>query len=325
MRIGQIEVEPIAAESLGVRSFCTKIRTPDLSILLDPSAALAFRPPHEPHPLEYIALHESLERINLATKECDILTVSHYHFDHVRPGATNQRYNLSTPEDRKRTYAGKRLLVKDGRTNINPSQRRRAYYFERDMHDIATLEFADGKTFDIGNTQLVFSHPLPHGPEKSPLGFVLATLIEYDTVKVLFAPDVQGPSSSNSLEYISSLDADLIILGGPPIYLKGFSSAENDQAFASLAELAGITKNIVVDHHLLRTLQWESWISPIETIAHDSHNEILSMATLAGLTPNLLEARRNQLYDEFPPSSEFQDWLNASDEYKFKHAPPYFE
>ncbi|MFW9933032.1 MAG: hypothetical protein ACFFDR_10285, partial [Candidatus Thorarchaeota archaeon] len=94
MKIGDIDVIPLAAESLGVRSLCTKIKTPDLSILLDPSAALAFRPPHEPHPKEYLALQEAHIRIEEAAKDCDILTISHYHFDHVRPGATNQRYNL---------------------------------------------------------------------------------------------------------------------------------------------------------------------------------------------------------------------------------------
>ncbi|MBN2228265.1 MAG: hypothetical protein JW779_01655 [Candidatus Thorarchaeota archaeon] len=322
MKLGNIVITPIAAESMGVRSMCTRIDTPDVSILLDPSAALAFRPPYEPHPHEYLALRQSLVRIEEAVKQCHLLSISHYHFDHVRPGAFNQRYNLSTREDRIQTYAGKRLLVKDGRSHINASQRRRAYYFEKDLKDKADIEIADDKEFIIGNSTITFSPPLPHGPDESPLGFVLATSISYAEDNVVFAPDVQGPASKRSLAYLDSLQADVMILGGPPIYLQGYSDGENKQSYASIAHLAKSVPYLFVDHHLLRTLEWEEWIGPIAHQSERNGHELGTMAGLAGIELDLLEAQRGRLYEDFPPSTAFLDWLNSTDEYKYKTPPP---
>ena len=136
MHLNEIEVIPIAAESLGVRSLCTMIRTPDISILLDPSAALAKRFGLEPHPLEYKALQESLGEIRTHAKEASILSISHYHYDHVRPGFRNCLYNMSTRDERKEMFAGKTVFAKDNRENINTSQRRRGYYFLKDVKSI---------------------------------------------------------------------------------------------------------------------------------------------------------------------------------------------
>ena len=63
MRLGEIEITPLAAESLGTRSLCTHVVTPDVSILFDPSVALAKRYNLEPHPTEYLALRNSLGTI----------------------------------------------------------------------------------------------------------------------------------------------------------------------------------------------------------------------------------------------------------------------
>lgn len=323
MKIGDVTVKPLAAESMGVRSLCTSIITPDVSLLLDPSAALAFRPPYEPHPLEYSALEQALNTIEGVAQESDILTISHYHFDHVRPGATNQRYNLSTREGRLRLYGGKRILLKDGRTNINPSQRRRAYYFERDLKETASIEVADSRTFEIDGTRITFSEPLPHGSDGTPFGFVLATLIEHDSNRILFCPDVQGPLSQSTLDYILSTGAKLIILGGPPIYLTKFSEKESKMARFALNEIVKTTEILVVDHHLLRSLEWRNWLNPVVETAKNSNHSLYTMAELAGEKPTLLEATRDQLYHDFPPSDEFMNWINASDEYKFKHRPPF--
>ncbi len=322
MKLGNIEIQPLAAESMGVRSLCTRIDTPDVSVLLDASAALAFRYPYEPHPLEYKALQEALARIEVHARECDIITVSHYHFDHVRPGATNFRYNLSTPDDRIRIYGGKHVLMKDGRTNINASQRRRAYYFEKDLANSAILEIADGKEFKFDETTVVFSHPLSHGPEGSALGFVLAVCIDYDSKRVLFAPDVQGPISRLTLEYLLSFNAEVIIVGGPPIYLRQFTRSDEQDALHSLVELAKSTRYLVVDHHLLRAKGWDQWMAPVFSGSQSNANEVLTMAELAGRPVNALEAKRAQLYRNAPPSPDFQHWASASDYFKVNNPPP---
>jgi predicted metallo-beta-lactamase superfamily hydrolase len=194
MKLGDIEITPLAAESLGTRSLCTRIVTPDISLLLDPSVALAKRYGLEPHPTEYLALRDSLDKIRTSAVNSDILSISHYHYDHVRPGFENQLYNLSAHNERREMFAGKTVLAKDNRENINPSQRRRGFYFEKDVQDVVTrIEWADDRSFEFNDTQVTYSPPLPHGPTDSRLGYVLATLIEYPGYRFMFAPDVQGP------------------------------------------------------------------------------------------------------------------------------------
>ncbi|MFW9907092.1 MAG: MBL fold metallo-hydrolase [Candidatus Thorarchaeota archaeon] len=322
MKAGGIEIVPLAAESMGVRSLCTYLRTPDVSILLDPSAALAFRPPYDPHPYEYLALESSLSRIRQVAMDVEIITVSHYHFDHVRPGITDWRYNFSTREERLSLYSGKKILAKDGRENVNASQRRRAFYFEKDLRGKVEIEWADGKRFTFGDTTITFSLPLPHGPEDSKLGYVLSTLIEFGDSRFLFAPDVQGPISRKTLAYFLKLDPHVVILGGPPIYLKQFSEHESQEALYALTTLVTAVDYLVVDHHLLRTTDWEQWIKPIQLAAERAGHTIGTMADLAGQDRTLLEASREELYRTNPPSQEFERWLSSSDEYKTGTRPP---
>ena len=59
----KIKAMPIAAESLGVRSMCTYIETPDLRVLLDAGVSLCpyrFRLP--PHPKEFEAIKEAIDK-----------------------------------------------------------------------------------------------------------------------------------------------------------------------------------------------------------------------------------------------------------------------
>lgn len=323
MRIGEIEVTPLAAESMGVRSLCTKIETPDIKIVLDPSAALAYRPPYEPHPLEYKALDAALQRIRLNAEDADILTISHYHFDHIRPGVTNWHYNFSTKEDRLAVFGAKTILAKDGRSDINASQRRRAYYFQKDLHEISNIMVADANQFTYGNTTITFSPPLPHGPDESKLGYVVAATVEYADFKVIYAPDVQGPTSRKALSYLMSVNAQLAIVGGPPLYLSGFAPKDRQDAFFSLSALAAEIGVLVIDHHMLRNDSWCDWISPIKRIAKESGNRVCSMAELAGTDPQHLEARRKDLYEQQPPGTEFLDWLNATEDFKVRNTPPF--
>ncbi|MFW9957271.1 MAG: MBL fold metallo-hydrolase [Candidatus Odinarchaeota archaeon] len=323
MNIDGIEVSPLAAESLGVRSLCTLIRTPDVSILFDPSAALAKRYNLEPHPAEYLALQDSLERIRTSVEEADIISISHYHYDHVRPGFTNYLYNFSTQDERKQALIGKVVFAKDNRENINSSQRRRAFFFQKDIKSVVKeLQWVDGRQFTFGDTIITYSKPLPHGPEGSVLGYVLATTIEYHGVRILFAPDIQGPIARDSLSYILSQNPMIAIIGGPPIYLGNLGKNELQSALFCLSNLARTISTLVVDHHIMRDLKWNEWLRPVLNIATESGNKIISMAGLAGEDNRCLEAERADLYRNASPSDEFLKWAQASEEYKIQHMPP---
>jgi len=323
MRLEEIEIIPVAAESLGVRSLCTMVKTPDISILLDPSAALARRFGLEPHPLEYRALQQTLTEIQKLVDEVSILSFSHYHYDHVRPGFQNHLYNLSNREDRKNQVTGKVVFAKDNREKINPSQRRRGYYFQKDVKPVAKeLHWVDGKKFVFGDTTITYSNPLPHGPDGSPLGFVIATIIEHSNTRFLFAPDIQGPISRETLAFILKIQPTLAIIGGPPLYLPQISKKEFQSAFYSLSNLAVAIPKLVVDHHNMRGGNWKEWIQPILNICKESGTRLLSMAELKGKQENCLEARREDLYKTHPPSEEFINWTYASEEYNVQNMPP---
>jgi predicted metallo-beta-lactamase superfamily hydrolase len=323
MKVGAIEVTPLAAESMGVRSLCTKVETPDTTIILDPSAALAKRHGLEPHPFEYQKLVEVLESIFMESRKADILSISHYHYDHVRPGFTNYRYNFSSREELQRLFEDKLVFAKDYREKINPSQRRRGHYFKKDVSGVAKeIRWADNKQFTFGHTSISYSQPLPHGPANTRMGYVLATIIEYGETRIVFAPDVQGPVVSNTLDFLLSCNATVLIVGGPPIYLSQWAQSDSNIALNALSKLAVSTPTLVIDHHLMRSNEWKQWVQPILNASSAKENKVLTMAELANREVRCMEAERSELYISAPPSEDFMNWAKASDEYKIHNMPP---
>ena len=106
----KIRVVPLAAESLGVRSMCTYVETPDVRILLDAGASLGpSRFGFPPHPREYEAMATCRERISKAAEKAELVTLSHYHFDHHTPSykvgaTTGLRKRLQDKSMRKRLF-----------------------------------------------------------------------------------------------------------------------------------------------------------------------------------------------------------------------------
>lgn len=323
MKVGPIEVMPLAAETMGVRSLCTKVATPDVTILLDPSAALAKRYSLEPHPFEYQKLLEVLDSIFVESRKADVLSISHYHFDHVRPGFTNYRYNFSSREELQRLFEGKLVFTKDYRDKINPSQRRRGFYFEKDVSQVVKeIKWADNNTFTFGDTSITYSQPLPHGPKDTRMGFVLATVIAFENTRIVFAPDVQGPIVETTTSFLQSCNADVMIVGGPPTYLSQWLQSDSDLAMKSLIKLGASSKVLVIDHHLMRSIEWNQWIQPVVKSSSDKGNKVLTMAELAGRDIRCMEAERQDLYASAPPEEDFMNWTKATDEYKMQNMPP---
>ena len=82
----KIKISPIAAESLGVRSMCTLVETPDISILLDAGISLCpYRFNLMPHQLEFQRINQIRKKMEEIARNVEIITISHYHFDHHTP------------------------------------------------------------------------------------------------------------------------------------------------------------------------------------------------------------------------------------------------
>ncbi|MEM2874753.1 MAG: hypothetical protein QW567_01845 [Candidatus Hadarchaeales archaeon] len=303
---GEISVSPLAFESLGVRGMSTLVETRDISVLIDPGSALGPRFNLMPHEREYAALSESRERMLEAAGSADLITVSHYHFDHYVPGFEEWTWIWSSPEIAERIYRGKRMLVKDIRSEINISQRKRGFMFQKFVTSLAQdIEPADGREFRFGGTLLRFSPPASHGPPGTQLGRVLMVSIRCGETTFLHASDVQGPIDRAALDFILREKPDMAVIGGPPLYLRGFRVGEEElgSAIENMKVLARTIPLIVIDHHLLRTEEYVDYMGPVVKEARSHDHTITTASEMVGKRPALLEANRKQLYAREPMES----------------------
>lgn len=275
-----MEVLPLVSDSLGVRSMATLVKTKDSKIFIDPSAALGpSRYGLSPAKQEIDALNNYKYKIHELALECEILIISHYHYDHYDPYEN--------------FYSRKKIFAKDRKKNINASQKNRAIEFEKIVKDICELVYCDAKSFQFGDTKIKFSEPFPHGPEGIRLGYVLMTTIE-EEMKILHASDVQGPVANKAKDYIISENPDILIIDGPPSYFLGwkFSKKNLEKAEENLVEIIEKTNcEVILDHHLLRDLNYKERFSKV----YEKGN-VKTFAEYQNLENNMLEAHRKELW-----------------------------
>jgi predicted metallo-beta-lactamase superfamily hydrolase len=322
-----IRIVPLAAESFGVRSMCTYVKTPDIGILLDAGVSLCpnrFGLP--PHTEEFEAIGESRKRIAQAAYKADIVTISHYHNDHHTPSFEDWLCNWTEAhETARQIYKRKTVLAKNPRDHINYSQRQRGWMFQQTSgRYVERLENADGRTFAFGKTKVKFSEPLFHGPENSAMGWVLMVTIEFEGERFVFAPDVQGPMSAPALEAIIETEPDLAMIGGPPLYLSTFKVGQDkiQVGMNNLRKIVEVVPCVILEHHLLRDENWHQKITDVFYSAYKCGHTIKTAAEFVGKANCLLEARRKQLFAEKPPSAEFKAWMRLSEEAKRHTKPP---
>lgn len=323
----EIRVVPLAAESLGVRSMCTYVETQDLRVVLDAGVSLCpkrFGLP--PHPQEFEAIIEARRRIAQAVEKAHVVTISHYHYDHHTPSFEDWLVNWTEyDETAKQIYQEKVVLAKNPRESINFSQRQRAWMFTKTGGKYAReISNADGKTFFFGRTKLRFSEPVFHGSDRTELGWVIMAVVETENEKFLFAPDVQGPMSRRPLEIIAKEKPQLLMIGGPPLYLSPLSVSENQlqAGLKNLREIAGKVAHIILDHHITRDENWREKTVELFYDAYKSGSTIQTAAEFLQEKDKPLEASRRKIFEEKPPSQDFQKWMKANDETKRHTKPP---
>jgi len=324
----KIRVVPLAAESLGVRSMCTYVETSDVKILLDAGVSLCpNRFGFPPHPREFQTIDQCRGEIARAAENADVVTLSHYHFDHHTPSFEDWLVNWTQKvETARQIYQQKTVLVKNPRENINFSQRRRGWMFKKTGGKYAEkLEVADGKTFAFGDTNIKFSEPVFHGPDDSALGWVLMATVEVGGEKFMFAPDVQGPMSARTLSLILDEKPGLIMIGGPPLYLAKFKvgDAEIEAGLRNLRKVADAVPRVIVEHHILREPNWLETTRSTMGNSEKPKHEMMTAAEFIGKENTFLEANRKEFFADFPPSKEFEKWMSRSVEAR-KHVKPPF-
>ena len=251
----KIKIIPIAAESLGVRSMCTLVETPDIRILLDAGVSLCpYRFNLMPHPLEFQTINHMRKKMEKIVRNVEIITISHYHFDHHTPSNQDWLVNWTSQNlSAKRIYYQKQVLIKDPDNFITERQKQRAIEFQKITGKYAKkITIADGKTFNLGkSTILKFSKAVPHGPEDKSLGWIIMTNIKFKDECFLFAPDIQGPMSNDTRDLILSANPYIVQIGGPPFYLIN-KKVDPIKIKSGLLNLEKIVKRIpitILEHH----------------------------------------------------------------------------
>lgn len=322
-----IRVVPLAAESFGVRSMCTYVETADVRLLFDAGVSLCpnrFGLP--PHPKEFKAIKAIRSEIAKTAERTEVITLSHYHFDHHTPSYEDWLCNWTNETGTaQQIYQEKTVLLKNPKEKINFSQRRRAWMFQKTAgRTTKKLTVADGKVFLFGETRLRFSQPVFHGAENTPLGWVLMAIVECKGEKFMYAPDIQGPSCQETLQIILEEKPQVLMIGGPPLYLAGFrvKQREISRAIRNLEVIVSRLPMVILEHHLLRDLEWQKRIKGVFEVAEKVKHKVLTAAKFLGKKERLLEASRRQLYKEYPPSKEFERWIKLSDVKKKRCKPP---
>ncbi|HME52726.1 MAG TPA: hypothetical protein VKM55_10950 [Candidatus Lokiarchaeia archaeon] len=330
MPLDKISIEIIGAESLGVRSMCCLVKTPDDAFLLDPGCALGPRKGHEiPHPAEYKKLNQITESILAKAKDCKTLFISHFHHDHFKPRLIDETYIHSSPQIIKGLYTGKIIYLKSQKQHIGQNQRSRGKYFKQSVSKLVMgLHDADFQRFTFGETIVDFSYPVPHGEGGTKLGHIIMARFTHGNEHFVYAPDVQGPVVQETMKFILDTNVDAIFLGGPPFYLKtSLANFPFDVAEQFVVKLHERIPLVVIDHHCCRDReQYNDFIQTIHDRANldgmASDHVITCAADFMGEQPAFLESSRAELFEQEPPSKDFKTWMELAAVERNKTPPP---
>ncbi len=277
-----MNVTPLAAESLGVRSVATYVECGQTRVLIDPGAALApSRFNLAPAEEEWEALRRANDRISAYAARASLIFVSHYHEDHFR-------YDRAF-------YAGRRVWAKDPKRHVTGRQAQRAERFWSALGPDAPLDAAEGRRLETVDAVLQASPPLSHGPDGTGLGYVVALTVEdrREGTRFVHASDVQGPLSAVAAAYLIRERPTVLYCSGPPAYLESQLGADVvERGIEHLLRIIDRTGcRVILDHYALRDATYSERLRRLwET------GRVVTAAGYLGLDDAPLEARRRDLW-----------------------------
>lgn len=287
-----MEIEIVAAESLGVRGLCCVVNTRGRKILIDPGVALGYtRFRLLPHPLQ-VAVDERIQKriIHEWATATDIV-ISHFHGDHV-PLANANPYQLDIE---KVASLNPDAVIWAKSSQLSPTERKResAFSIALNKNPIA----AEGKSGGV----LRFSQPVPHGKAKG-LERVIMTRIEEEFTFV-HASDIQL-LNDEAISQIVSWRPDIVLLSGPPLYLHKLIEDDIKRAWHNAIMLSQKVDTLIIDHHLLRGFEGAGWL---ERLSLKAPRNVTCGADFMGKPRMLLEAQRLKLYEEMWVPEDWHD------------------
>jgi predicted metallo-beta-lactamase superfamily hydrolase len=295
-----MDIEIIGSESMGVRSLCCFVKTRKQQILIDPGIALGYtRKGLLPHPLQ-VAVDERIQKLikKRWTQATDIV-FSHYHGDHI-PLVDANPYQLKA-KDLKGPRKDVRIWGKDV-SNLSATQIKRA--------DAISTIFKKEPIIADGNHygSLTFSEEVPHGKVNSPLGTVIMTKIT-ENITFVHASDIQL-LNDRAINKILDWSPDIVLVGGPPLYLSGkLSKYQIDKAWNNAKILSLRVDKLILDHHIMRNYEGIKWL---KRLSDKSGKDVMCSADFMKKPRMLLEAKREQLYmDMKVPETWHKDYAKG--------------
>ena len=289
-----MEIEIIGTESLGVRGLCCFIKAKKRRILIDPGVALGYlRHRLLPHPLQVAVGEEIKKTIIDRWKDTTDIVISHFHGDHV-PLKDANPYQLNI----KKLIGSNpnvRIWTKDPSHLSNIELKR---YNDISIMLNNKIISADGKNNDI----LTFSKPVPHGEKKSSQTVIMTRICDDDLVFV-HTSDIQL-LNDEAVKKIIEWKADIVFVGGPPLYLSNrLSKYQVRMAWKRAKFLSENVNILILDHHLMRDYNGVKWI---KRLSQDG-KKVLCGADFMKKPRRLLEAKREKLYEQMPVPDNWHD------------------
>jgi len=227
-------------------------------------------------------------------KEATDVVMSHFHGDHV-PLPNANPYQLRA--QRVAPLCQTTRFWAKGPKGLSHNMVRRREALRKVLE--RALPNAEGQR----DGPLVFSPPVPLGEPGSRLGTVMMTRIESEDTVFVHASDIQllnGEAVSLILDWYPNI----VLVGGPPLYLSWLSSKQRKVAWENAQRLARHVDTLILDHHLLRCEEGLSWL---DRLSSETGHRVICAADFMERPRCLLEARRVQLYEEMPVPKEWHE------------------
>lgn len=290
-----MNLEIIAAESLGVRSLCCLVTLPDRRIVIDPGVALGYvRHGLLPHPLQVAVGRRTRQNILQLLNSATDVVFSHFHGDHV-PLLDANPYQLSIQSLPLR-FQNLRCWSKSD-NDLSTTMKRRFNDLSNLLGD--NLHPAEGCT----EGPLSFSKAVPHGAPDSRMGNLMMTRVVDRGQVFVHASDIQLLDES-TIDLIINWQPNIVLVAGPPLYLDQLNKVNRKHAWCNAVLLAQHIDVVIIDHHLMRSEEGLVWLDELSATVS---KKVYCAADFMGRPRQLLEAERAKLYEQMPVPNHWHD------------------
>jgi predicted metallo-beta-lactamase superfamily hydrolase len=152
--------------------------------------------------------------------------------------------------------------------------------------------YPEGNEYNINGTIIRFTQPLFHGIEFASVGWIFATIVEYNNEKFFHSSDLSGPMIEDYADFIIKENPTYLFLDGPTTYLLGYilNNINLNRCIQNTIRILKETdcKLIIYDHHLLREKKFRERTKDIWKEAKKLNKKIITSAEYLG-KKNILE------------------------------------